>query len=120
MVFRIIFNTFEKKIMKKYTNDMVIDLTKNYKDFRHFYDENRSIIYKSIIEIFEKFKTTKKKNLKLIVRAIIMDLKFETEFCYDRDQNFVLTRDLMPHFEQIEDFETCAKIRDLHRELNNI
>jgi hypothetical protein len=106
--------------MKRYNNDLVIDLDKNYQDFRHFYDENKSIIYKSIIEIFEKFKTTKKKNLKLLVKAIIMDLEFETEFCYTKNENFVLTRDLMPYFEQIEDFETCARIRDLSKEFNTI
>jgi len=106
--------------MKTYSNDIVVDLTKNYQDFRHFYDENKSIIYKSIIDIFEKFKTTKKKNLKLLVKATIMDLEFETEFCYRKNENFVLMRDLMPYFEQIEDFETCARIRDLSKELNTI
>jgi hypothetical protein len=101
-------------------SDILIDLTKNYKDFRDFYDENKILIYKSIIDIFEKFKTTKRKKLKLTVKAIIHDLEWDTEFCYTKNESEVLIRDLIPYFEEIEDFETCARIRDLNKELSCI
>jgi hypothetical protein len=106
--------------MKKNNHDLLIDLNKNYKDFGDFYGENKTIIYKSIIDVFEKFKTTKKKNLKLIVKAMISDLDFETEFCYSINEKIVLTRDLIPYFESVEDFETCARIMDLNKELSSI
>ena len=32
-------------------------------------------------------------------------------------EDFVLKRDLMPYFEEIEDYETCNEINNLYKEL---
>jgi hypothetical protein len=95
-----------------------ISLKKNYDDFSDFYDDNKEIIYKSIIEIFKEFKNTRKRKLSLYVVAKINDINWDTEFNFTKNDTIVLKRDVMPYFEQIEDYATCCEIRDLHNVLN--
>lgn len=88
-----------------------------YSGFTDFYDENKTEIYKSIVELFEEFKTTKKKSLNLHISAKIKGLSWDTEFEFKRDETIILTRDIIPYFEGIEDYETCSKIIYLNESL---
>jgi len=89
-----------------------------YRDFQDFYDINKETIYKSIVEIFENFKETKKaEELSLRVAARIKGLEWDTKFDFKRTESIVLTRDIIPYFEQIEDYETCCQIYKLHKDL---
>ncbi len=88
-----------------------------YKDWKSFYEPNKEDIYKSIIEIFEEFKNTRKKSLVLKLSAKFKDADWNTEFEFHRSETIVLKRDILPYFEEIEDFETCQQILDLKKEL---
>lgn len=88
-----------------------------YHDFSDFYDENKTEIYKSIIELFADFKNNKKKSQILQISAKIKGLDWDTEFIFKRDEIIILTRDVMPYFEKIEDYETCSEIVFLNKEL---
>jgi hypothetical protein len=88
-----------------------------YPDFTDFYNENKIVIYKSIIELFEEFKNNKKKSLNLQISAKIKGLDWDTEFAFKRDETIILTRDVIPYFEGIEDYETCSKIISLEKDL---
>jgi hypothetical protein len=90
-----------------------------YGDFKDFYDTNKEVIYKSIIDIFKEFKQTKKKTLSLNISAKIKGLEWDTQFDFDRSETIVLKRDVMPYFEEIEDYETCIEIKNLHEELTS-
>ena len=94
-----------------------LKLEGKYKDFTDFYDENKETIYKSIIEVFREFKETKKRKLTLNISAKIKGLEWDTEFNFDRSETIVLKRDVMPYFEEIEDYETCGEILKLHNYL---
>lgn len=89
----------------------------NYNDFNDFYDENKELIYKSIIELFHEFKKTRKQTLTLYVSANIKGLEWDTEFNFTKNELFVLKRDLMPFFEDNEDYETCSEIISLSKDL---
>lgn len=89
----------------------------DYSDFKDFYDENKTEIYKSIIELFNEFKNSKKKGLNLQISAKIKGLDWDTEFTFKRDETIILTRDVIPYFESIEDYETCSKIISLEKDL---
>jgi hypothetical protein len=96
-----------------------LKLSGKYNDFTDFYDENKEIIYKSILEVFREFKVTKKKSLSLYVSAKIKGLEWDTEFNFHKEEAIVLKRDLMPFFESVEDYETCMEIKTLYGELTN-
>ena len=88
-----------------------------YQDFKDFYDENKETIYRSIIELFKEFTKSRKKNLTLYISAKIQGLEWDTEFNFNKRESFILKRDLMPYFEDIEDYETCSDLISLHKEL---
>jgi hypothetical protein len=90
-----------------------------YYDFNDFYGENKTEIYKSIIEIFTEFKKSKKKNLNLHISAKIKGLDWDTDFIFNRSDTIILTRDIIPYFESIENYEFCSEIYLLNKELTN-
>jgi len=94
-----------------------LNIVGKYDGFDDFYNENKEVIYKSIIEVFKEFKTTRKKTLTLYVTAKIRGLEWDTEFNFKKEDTIVLKRDVMPYFEEIEDYNTCCEIRDLQKEL---
>ena len=91
----------------------------NYNEFNDFYEKNKEIIYKSIIELFSEFKKTRKRTLSLHVSARIKGLEWDTEFNFNRNESIVLKRDVIPYFEEKEDYETCGEIINLHKDLTS-
>jgi hypothetical protein len=91
-----------------------------YSGFTDFYDINKVKIYKNIINLFGNLKNKEKNNLILVLSAKIMDLDWETELKFSRQEIIVLIRDLIPYFESIEDYETCGEIHNLYLELSSI
>lgn len=90
-----------------------------YKEFSDFYDINKETIYMSILELFGEFKSTRKKVVQLYIYSKIAGLDWDTEFNFTRKDTIVLTRDILPYFEVIEDYETCDKIIKLSKDLTN-
>lgn len=88
-----------------------------YSGFTDFYDTNKVKIYKNIINLFGTFKNKDKNELILVLSAKIMDLDWETELKFGRQEITVLIRDLIPYFESIEDYETCGEIKSLYKEI---
>lgn len=95
----------------------ILNFEGRYSDFTDFYDLNKTDIYKSIVDLFIEFNTTKTKTLSLHITAKIKGLDWDTEFTFHKDETIILTRDVMPYFEKIEDYETCQKIKNLHEDL---
>jgi hypothetical protein len=91
-----------------------------YSGFTDFYDINKVKIYKNIINLFGNLKNKDKNNLILVLSAKIMDLDWETELKFSRQEIIVLIRDLIPYFESVEDYETCGEIHSLYLELSSI
>jgi len=89
----------------------------SFNDFTDFYDGNKEVIYKNILDLFELLRTTRKKKLTLSVVAKIRGLEWDTDFTFSKDDKETLLRDVMPYFEQVEDYEVCSKIIKLHKDL---
>jgi len=102
---------------KKSTPFKSLIYKQKYRTYDDFYTEHKTEIYKSILEIFKEFNSTRKKNLCLYISAKIQSVDWDTEFHFHKDESIVLKRDLMPHFEDIEDYETCDEIKNLYKQL---
>lgn len=96
-----------------------LEIKGKFNDFSDFYSKNKRNIYESIFEIFKEFKTTRKKSLSLFVSAKIQGLEWDTTFNFHKEESIVLKRDLIPFFEEEEDYETCIEIKNLYKELTN-
>lgn len=88
-----------------------------YEGFNDFYNVNKVVIYKNILKLFTNFKKQDKDELILIISAKIKGLDWETELKFGRKETIVLVRDIMPYFEEIEDYETCGQICDLYKKI---
>ena len=92
-------------------------INESYKDFGSFYNENKVTIYKSIVNLFNSLKRKDKQNLVLIMSAKINGLQWETELKFNRKESFVLVRDILPYFEDNEDYEFCSEISNLYNKI---
>lgn len=90
-----------------------------YANFQSFYDENKEEIYRNIIEVYRGFTTTRRKILELHVSATIDGFEWDTDFNFYRYDLLPLKKDIMPFFEDIEDYEACSEIIALHKDLTS-
>ena len=89
-----------------------------YIDFTDFYTVNKRPIYENIIEVFKGFTgESKKRVLTLYLQAIIAGLEWDTEFKFNKADTIVLRRDVIPYFEEIEEYEICEDVIKLYEEL---
>jgi hypothetical protein len=104
-----------KKSKKEYS----LQIEGIHKDFKDFFDNNKGIIYTKVIDIFQEFKTSRKKSITLSVVAQIDNMEWDTKFNFFKNESIVLKRDILPYFETIEDYETCQKINNLYNDLTS-
>jgi hypothetical protein len=97
----------------------VLTFEGEYDGFTDFYSENKSEIYRTIIDLFNEFKNNKKKTLNLGISAKIKGLDWDTEFSFKRNESIILTRDVIPYFESLENYEICSEIIELHKDLTS-
>lgn len=90
---------------------------KKFKSYNHFHTENREKIYKSIVDLFQEFQFVKNKTLTVSISANIENIEWSTELTFNRDEFHILKKDVMPYFEDIEDYETCSKIVSITKSL---
>lgn len=95
----------------------ILEYHGDYDSFEVFYNDNKSEIYESIVAIFESFKTSPKNVLTINIRTTINGMFWDTDISFTRDQYFVLKRDILPYFEEEEDYEICDRIMKVHNEL---
>jgi hypothetical protein len=87
---------------------------KKYRDFKELYDTNKDSIYDGVIEIFKELKNSRKRSLTLLVTSKFGPLNWDTEFIFNKKEYDVLMTQILPYFEEIEDYEKCVEIKSLH------
>ena len=99
--------------MKKNSYDSVLVLEKNYSDFKEYLDDTKTMIYKTIINLYEKLENSKKRKFKLLVKSTVRDVDFDTDFEISKNYSKNLLNEILNYFVEHEDYETCIKIREL-------
>lgn len=98
--------------------DITLDINENYDGFVDFYDKNKDVIYRNLVTLFKGFTESDKKTRTLAVTATIQDIPWGTEFVMDKNNKETLVHDIIPYFEQIEDYEFCEEIMGIYKSLN--
>lgn len=94
-----------------------LSFKKKYKSYSDFHAENKEIIYRTIIDLFKEFGVVRNKSLSFLISANIENIEWKTELSFNRNEIFLLKKDVMPYFEDIEDYETCSEIISLTKNL---
>jgi hypothetical protein len=55
----------------------------------------------------------------LLVTTDVGPLSWDTEFIFKKDEYEILVDQILPYYEEIEDYETCSKIKKLHESFEN-
>lgn len=95
-----------------------MEIGENYKDFNDFYQTNKEEIYKNIINLFKGLTKTKKRYLKLLVHSKIEGFIWGTEFVFDKTQKQILMNDILPFFEDREEYEVCSEIVKVYNSID--
>ncbi len=92
-------------------------LKQNYKGFGDFYSVNKELIYRTLANLFKSLKRKDKNIVILVLGAKINGLQWETELKFKRQESIVLVRDILPFFEENEDYETCGEITETYNKI---
>lgn len=90
-----------------------------YKNFKHLYDTNKGDIYDGVLKIYEELYNSRKRTLMLLVTTDMGKLSWDTEFFFKKEEYGILIDQILPYFEELEDYEKCAQIKKLHESFEN-
>jgi hypothetical protein len=94
-----------------------LKFNQNYNSFPEFMSENREIIYRKTIKIFDQLTKTDEDKLILFVEANVENVLFTTDLIYSKNDKDMLKEIMIPYFEGLEDYETCAEILETYKKL---
>lgn len=110
--------------LEKLINDnslITISLDKAYASSDEFWNENKALVYSKIIEIFEKFLESDEEDiLGITVATKIEGDEKKIYFGFDKYQPEILIDLLMPYYIGEENYEVCARLRDIYNLLERM
>jgi hypothetical protein len=90
-----------------------------YKNFKELYETNKGDIYQGVFDIYTELKNSRKRSLMLLVTSNMGSLEWETEFDFSKNEYEILMEQLIPYYEDIEDYEKCVEIKNLYEHYKN-
>ena len=110
------------KMTRKKEPFIVVEIEKRmYNDFKDLYNTNRDGIYRGVLDIYTEFKNNSRKRvLTLLVSTDMGVLSWDTEFSFKKLDYEILIKQILPYYEDNEDYEKCAEIKNLHDYFANI
>jgi len=96
---------------------LTISFTDHFTDYGTFMEVSRDPIYRTILSAFKELK--KKEKVAINVSAHVDNTEFESELEFTKLNLDILTDVVNPYFEEIEDYEMCAKVMEVLSELQN-
>lgn len=99
--------------------DLTLIIEGDYNNWQDFYNSNKHTVYENIVNLFTLIATDKKETGSLIVFYDIEKTTFNTAFHFGKDDKEMLKDVFIPYFSEIEEYETCSKVSELYKTLNN-
>jgi len=96
---------------------LTLSFTDHFTDYKTFMDASRDPIYRVILSAFTEL--NEKERVSVSVTAQVDNTEFESELEFTKLNLDILTDVVNPYFEEIEDYETCAKVMQVLSELQN-
>ena len=87
---------------------LTISFTDHFNDYGTFMEASRDPIYRTILNAFKELK--EKDRVSINVTAHVDNTEFESELEFTKLNLDILTDVVNPYFEEIEDYESCAKV----------
>jgi len=94
-----------------------IELNADYQDFGDFYQNNKSLIFNNIVQLYKELTKTNENKLKLVVVSKLDGDVWSTDFVYSKDDLKMLMNDVLPFYEENEEYEICSEIMKINEKL---
>jgi hypothetical protein len=107
------YHSFKSDILQK-----LIIVDKNYSDFQSFYKDEKRTVYLGYIDAFEMLINLKCPIIPIKVHYLIEGQEYFTHLKAEKNNSIRLIENILPFFEQLEEYETCSKIIKLHKSIN--
>lgn len=89
----------------------------SYPTFHEFYEKEKHLIYQKIVEAYEEMVSANDGDKILLIVAKAKGTTFDTKFQISKDNVQTLLTVISPYFEELEEYEYCARIVRLHSKL---
>jgi len=96
---------------------LTITFKNKFRDYGTFMDASRDPIYRTILAAFKELK--EKDKVSINVTANVDSTEFESKLEFTKLNLDILTDVINPYFEEMEDYESCAKVMQVLSELQN-
>jgi hypothetical protein len=107
------------EIQNDYTPDVYegpfLVLEKEYDDFGTCFKESKDRIYRKMVDLYGDIKDPSHDKFTLCVLATIEEQPFSTNFEINKETSGLILTVFIPHFESIEDYETCDRALKLYK-----
>jgi len=97
-----------------------IELSADYQDFQDFYQNNKSLLFNNIVQLYKELTKTNESKLKLVVESKLDGDVWSTDFVYSKDDLEMLMNDVLPFYEENEEYEICAEIMKINKKLKKL
>ena len=95
-----------------------LEIIGEYSNSTSFYEENKELVFDSVVELYQELLSSNKEELMLEVLVSLEEesrkLSWTTEFIYDKKSVNVLTDDIIPFYESVEKYEKCVEVLNLY------
>lgn len=108
----------------KIPREIKVSIVGEYSDYEDFFEANKTKIYSGIVECFSLLNESNRKTIRYMISATTKSkflgiVEFNTEFLFKKNECDLLVEYVLEHFEEIEDYEKCLEIINLHKNLTN-
>jgi len=97
-----------------------LSINEQYPDFKSFYSQNKDVIYKKILNVFEELVSSEYDRTRLIIVATVNNMDFDTNFFFEKSDPDILKEVINPYFEKKEDYEICSKVMETYTKLHTL
>jgi len=101
--------------MKFKISGNTINISTVYDDYETFMNETKDPIYHTILNAFKELK--EKDKVTVNVKAHVEGVEFESNLEFAKENAAILVDIIKPHFENKEEYETCAEVLKVYSEL---
>lgn len=113
----------------KIPKQIEIIIAGKYQDFDDFFETNKTKIYDGIVDCFNLLSNSDRKTIRYKISATTISepsdletvmVEFKTEFLFRKSESSLLIDYILGHYEEIEQYEKCSEIINLHKRLTNL
>lgn len=109
--------------MNNMIKETQLNIPDNYPTFGEFYTQNKSLIFKTLIDAYREVSNDHKLTIKVNINATVEEIPFDAHFIINKNDDDIIERLnnlYLPYYEKIEEYETCDEIKEIYKKIKGV